>query len=237
MDFFDRIFEQETAEYFYDDDESEFYNPYEGMGRATDRDIERFEDPAGFPTYDPAQSLTDYTFFEYDDQGRIDVAATEDNQAEFQKLYENYRDGDIGYNTYSRQISELQQEAGSPVSFINIGDSSKNLGALAKFMSGAGPSEQAKKMATKGYNRQGSTSGIPGGLTPKMRTLPDIAMDAIKRTGGDFGVNVESNQVAVRPTIDAPQIASRRGSTKATPANIGSQVQKRGFDRYIRGLA
>ena len=112
MDFFDRIFEQETAEYFYDDDESEFYNPYEGMGRATDRDIEMFEDPADFPTYDPAQSLTDYTFFEYDDQGRIDVAATEDNQDEYQKLDKEYGEGEIGCNTYTRQIAALKEERG-----------------------------------------------------------------------------------------------------------------------------
>ena len=88
MDFFDRIFEQETAEYFYYDDESEFYNAYEGMGRATKRDIEMVEDTADFPTYDPAQSLTDSTLVEYDEQGRREGAATEDNQAALERLYE-----------------------------------------------------------------------------------------------------------------------------------------------------
>ena len=239
IDFFDNLFEAETASYFSDDDEIEFYDPTEGMGSAF-MDVETFrllEDPADFPTYDPAQSLTDYTFFEYDSRGQIDVAATEENQAEFQNLYENYRDGEIGFNTYARKISELQQKAGSPVTFMNIGDSSKNLNALAKFLSGAGPTEQARRMATKGYDRPGRARGIPSVGSARAQSLADIAMEGIRSTGGDFGVNVKANQVAVRPTIDSPQVASRRGSVKATPANIGSQVQKRGFDRYIRGLA
>ncbi len=231
IDFFDNLFEAETASYFYDDDEGEFYDPTEGMGSAD------FLAPSSFPTYDPAQTMMDPTFFEYDSRGRIDVAATEENQAEFQNLYENYRDGEIGFNTYARKISELQQEAGSPVTFMNIGDPNKNLTALAKFLSGAGPTEQAKRMATKGYDRPGRARGIPSVGSARAQSLADIAMEGIRSTGGDFGVNVKANQVAVRPTIDSPQIASRRGSVKATPANIGSQVQKRGFDRYIRGLA
>lgn len=241
IDFFDNLFEAETASYFYDDDEIEFYDPTEGMGSAF-ADVETFrllEDPIDFPGYEniATQSLMDPTFFEYDSRGVIDVAATEENQAEFQNLYKNYRDGEIGFNTYARKISELQQKAGSPVTFMNIGDSSKNLTALAKFLSGAGPTEQAKRMATKGYDRPGRARGTPSVGSARAQSLADIAMEGIRSTGGDFGVDVKANQVAVRPTIDSPQVASRRGSVKATPANIGSQVQKRGFDRYIRGLA
>tara|TARA_R100001163_G_C5046384_1_gene183647 strand:+ start:525 stop:1217 length:693 start_codon:yes stop_codon:yes gene_type:complete len=216
-------------------------------------DVSEFEtvlDPSNFPLYEPAEAMADPTlfdvptqlmmdptFFEYDSRGVIDVFETEENQAEFQKLYKSYESGDIGYNTYARQISELQQEAGSPVTFMNIGDPSKNLNALAKFLSGAGSAAQAQKMGAFGYDKPGPARGISGVPTAKGQSLANIAMEGIRSTGGDFGVNVKANQVAVRQTVDSPQIASRRGSTKATPGNIGSQVQKRGFDRYIRGLA
>ena len=108
-DFFDRLFEPEfdevdIANAQFVPEHTPLYSDTYMLGGSdpsglTAETWSMLEDPADFPTYDPAQSLTDYTFFEYDDQGRIDVAATEDNQAEFQKLYENYRDGDIGYNT------------------------------------------------------------------------------------------------------------------------------------------
>ena len=231
LDFYDSLF-------LADDVDPEYGDYYEDDTYF--QDLSQFEtvlDPSAFPTYDPEQTMIDPTFFEYDSRGVIDVAATEENQAKFKELFTDYEKGEIGFNTYARQISELQQKAGSPVTFMNIGDPSKNLKALAKFMSGAGSAAQAQKMGAFGYDKPGPARGISGVPTAKGRSLANIAMEGIRSTGGDFGVNVKANQVAVRQTVDSPQIASRRGSTKATPGNIGSQVQKRGFDRYIRGLA
>ena len=231
LDFFDSLF-------LADDVDPEYGDYYEDDTYF--QDLSEFEtvlDPSAFPTYDPAQTMMDPTFFQYDDRGVIDVAKTEERQAEFKDLYENYRKGEIGFNTYARQISEVQQKAGSPVTFMNIGDPSKNLNALARFLSGAGPSEQAKRMATKGYDRPGRARGIPNVGPTGAQSLADIATDAVRSTGGRFGVDVPANQVAVKQTIDSPQITTPRGSTKATPGNIGSQRKQRGFDRYIRGLA
>ena len=197
------------------------------------------EAPADFPTYDPAQSLTDYTFFEYDDQGRIDVAATEDNQAEFQKLYENYRDGEIGYNTYSRQISELQQKAGSPVSFINIGDQdSKALLNAAKFLSNVGGDSANQRMKAAGYPRSGRASGIPPVGETGTQSLAKIAMEGMRSTGGKFGVDELKNQVFVQPTISMSESpGSKRGSVTPTKTEVASARKTTGFNRYIQGLA
>ena len=194
-----------------------------------------FYDPDAYA--DPV-AMTDPTFFEYNTEGIIDVAATEDRQAEFQTLYKNYSEGDIGYNTYSRQISELQQKAGSPVNFINIGDQdSKVLLNAAKFLSSVGGDSANKRMKAAGYPRSGRTSGIPPLGKADTVSLADIQTEALKSTGGQFGVDVSKNQVFVQPTISMSESpGSKRGSVTPTKTEVASARKTRGFNRYIQGL-
>ena len=184
-------------------------------------------------------AMTDPTFFEYDDRGVIDVAATEENQAKFQELYKNYESGDIGYNTYSRQISELQQKAGSPVNFLNLPDvNSKALLNAAKFLSNVGGDTANQKIKAAGYPRPGRASGIPPVGATGTQSLADITTQALRSTGGEFGIDVAKNQVFVQPTISMSESpGSKRGSVTPTKTEVASARQTRGLNRYIQGLS
>ena len=133
----------------------------------------------------------------------------------------------------------MQQKAGSPVSFINIGDQdSKALLNAAKFLSNVGGDSANQRMKAAGYPRSGRASGIPPVGETGTQSLAKIAMEGMRSTGGKFGVDVLKNQVFVQPTISMSESpGSKRGSVTPTKTEVASARKTRGLNRYIQGLA
>ena len=133
----------------------------------------------------------------------------------------------------------MQQEAGSPVNFLNLPDvNSKALLNAAKFLSNVGGDSANQKMKAAGYPRPGRASGIPPVGATGTQSLADITTQALRSTGGEFGIDVAKNQVFVQPTISMSESpGSKRGSVTPTKTEVASARQTRGLNRYIQGLS